>query len=110
MAAAATVEAATSAVKAKLPWLTTPDELTVWALALGLSDEISALLARSFTQEGTSGWHPVWYQAASFAGFGLMVGSINSMAASSFSTSSGGGGGGFGGGGGGGGGGAGGGF
>ena len=36
-----------------LPWLTTPDEAIAWAVALGLSDSVRAVLARSSTAAGT---------------------------------------------------------
>ena len=93
------ISVATLLVQHKLPWLASPDDLTVWAIALGLSDEVSALIARSFERPGGSSWQPGWYQATSFVAFGSMVGAINSMATSSFSTAHSGGGGGFSGGG-----------
>ncbi|HEY2887756.1 MAG TPA: hypothetical protein VGJ17_04015, partial [Candidatus Limnocylindrales bacterium] len=111
---AKTMDGAVAATKSRLPWITTPDLLTVWAVALGLNQEIDGLIRRTFETAGTSGtgaWAPLWF-ASSGGGFGGIGGvsglasSVASIATSSTSSS----GGGFGGGGGGGGGGAGGGF
>ena len=118
-----------------LDWLDTPDQAVVWGTALGLQDEVEAVLERSMEDvtEGTAAtgaYFPVWYTGSSgqsFVGGGRGGGgggifsssgipSIGGMMASlgtigNSPSSSGGGGGGFsGGGGGGGGGGAGGGF
>jgi uncharacterized membrane protein YgcG len=117
--AAPTVTAAVDATQKKLPWITTPDLLTVWAVALGLNTEIDHLIKKTFETEGTAagssglgGWSPIWFSGgssgwsgiASSGGLASAVGSISATASSSS-------GGGFsGGGGGGGGGGAGGGF
>ena len=113
---APTVDAAVDASKAKLPWIKTPDILTVWAVALGLNHEIDALVQRTFATQGTSGsaiWAPLWFSGGSggsswgsIGGAGGIAAAVGSISTSSTSSS----GGGFGGGGGGGGGGAGGGF
>lgn len=109
---APTVSAAVEATKPRLPWITTPDLLTVWAVALGLNHEIDSLIKRTMETQGTTGvgvWTPLWY-SGSFGGGGFssagLAGAVSSIAVSATSSS----GGGFGGGGSGGGGGAGGGF
>ena len=47
-----------------IPWLDSPDQVAVWGYALGLQDEVQALLERSVDvvreQRGTA-WIPVWY-------------------------------------------------
>jgi uncharacterized membrane protein YgcG len=112
---AKTIDGAVAATKSRLPWITTPDLLTVWAVALGLNHEIDGLIRRTFEttgSTGTSAWAPVWFASSGGGGLGDIGGvsglasSVASIATSSTSSS----GGGFGGGGGGGGGGAGGGF
>jgi uncharacterized membrane protein YgcG len=113
---AESVDQAVEGAQQRLPWITTPDLLTVWAVAFGLKDDIDDLIRRTFEtaeRAGTIGWSPAWYfgsshgggGAAAVSGIGAAVGSIAVSA-----SSSGGGGGGFGGGGGGGGGGSSGGF
>jgi uncharacterized membrane protein YgcG len=114
LAQAKTIDGAVQATKSRLPWITTPDLLTVWAVALGLNNEIDGLIKRTFETEGTTGtgvWAPVWFSGSgsSWGGIGGvsgLAGAVASISTSSTSSS----GGGFGGGGGGGGGGAGGGF
>jgi uncharacterized membrane protein YgcG len=123
--------------KSGLAWLETPDRAVAWGTALGLQDEIEAVLARRVedVREGTrsAAWFPVWYHAGGDRGgwgtagaggvapglmsasaipdFGGMMAALGTIGNSPSSSGSGGGGGGFGGGGsGGGGGGAGGGF
>jgi uncharacterized membrane protein YgcG len=107
IARAPTMNEAVAGTRNRLPWITTPDELTVWGVAFGLDATIDALLKRSLASDATpsTGWVPVWYSGAtaSVGDFGGMLGSISTTGVSSS-------GGGFGGGGGGGGGGAGGGF
>ncbi|HEX5240139.1 MAG TPA: TPM domain-containing protein [Candidatus Limnocylindrales bacterium] len=115
---APTVTQAVDATQKKLPWITTPDLLTVWAVALGLNTEIDHLIKKTIDSEGTAagtaglgGWSPVWYSAAAgglggLASTGGLAGMVGSISATATSSS----GGGFSGGGGGGGGGAGGGF
>jgi hypothetical protein len=120
---------------AGLDWLETPDQAVVWATALGLSDQVEDVLARTMDDSrergATIGYLPLWYRGgdgtslasgATGGGGGIFsssgIPSIGGMMAAmgtignapSSSGSGGGGGGGFGGGGGGGGGGAGGGF
>jgi uncharacterized membrane protein len=94
----------------RLPWITTPDLLTVWAVAFGLKDEIDDLIRETFEtaqQTGASVWVPAWYAGSggvsSVGNLSSAIGSIGTTATSSS-------GGGYGGGGGGGGGGSGGGF
>jgi len=71
--------------KLKMPWLETPDALIVWAVALGLADEVGHLVSRSMEDPSSANWHPLWYSgsAASFASFGSSISSINVTAASS---------------------------
>jgi uncharacterized membrane protein YgcG len=71
--------------KLKMPWLETPDALIVWAVALGLADEVGHLISRSVNDPASASWHPAWYagSAASFASFGSSISSINVTAASS---------------------------
>jgi uncharacterized membrane protein YgcG len=104
------VDEAVEHTKSKLPWITTPDLLTVWAVAFGLKDEIDDLIKETFEEAEKSGvttWSPAWYHGSgSVASVGALASSIGSISTTSTSSS----GGGYGGGGGGGGGGAGGGF
>lgn len=115
-----------------VPWLTSADQAAVWSYALGLQDELQALLGRSVDvaqeQRSTTGiWMPDWYPGGmmsasaggtsgmsslslpSFAGMAAALGTIG-LTAGAASGGSGGSGGFSGGGSGGGGGGAGGGF
>jgi len=71
--------------KLKLPWLETPDALIVWAVALGLANEIGDLISRSVSDPASANWHPVWYSgsAASFSSFGSSISSITVTTASS---------------------------
>ena len=105
-----TVDEAVENTKQRLPWITTPDLLTVWAVAFGLKDEIDDLIRETFEtaqQTGATAWSPAWYQGSGGIGsVGSMASSIGSISTSTTSSS----GSGYGGGGGGGGGGAGGGF
>jgi uncharacterized membrane protein YgcG len=105
-----TVDEAVENTKQRLPWITTPDLLTVWAVAFGLKDEIDDLIRETFEtarQTGAVVWSPAWYQGSGGIGsVGSMASSIGSISTSATSSS----GSGYGGGGGGGGGGAGGGF
>ncbi len=79
------VVAAQEHAKLKMPWLETPDALIVWAIALGLADEVGDLIGRSMNDPASAQWHPVWYtgSAASFASFGSSISSITTTAASS---------------------------
>jgi uncharacterized membrane protein YgcG len=105
-----TVDEAVEQTKSKLPWITTPDLLTVWAVAFGLKDEIDDLIRETFEaarKSGSTYWAPAWYSGSGGIGsVGNLASSIGSISTSATSSS----GGGYGGGGGGGGGGAGGGF
>ena len=71
--------------KLKLPWIETPDKLIVWAIALGLADDIGHLISRSVDDPASAAWHPAWYagSAASFSSFGSSISSITTSAASS---------------------------
>jgi uncharacterized membrane protein YgcG len=104
------VTEAVEQTQSKLPWITTPDLLTVWAVAFGLKDEIDDLIRETFEEaEKTGGvvWVPTWYSGSDGVGsVGNLASSIGSISTSATSSS----GGGYGGGGGGGGGGSGGGF
>jgi uncharacterized membrane protein YgcG len=105
-----TVDEAVEQTKTRLPWITTPDLLTVWAVAFGLKDEIDDLIRETFETAKSTGavvWAPMWYSGSDGIGsVGNLANSIGSISTSASSSS----GGGYGGGGGGGGGGAGGGF
>jgi uncharacterized membrane protein YgcG len=111
IANAQTLDAAVESTKRRLPWVTTPDLLTVWAVALGLNDEVDKLIRESFAADqsaGRTGWSPLWFSGASwgsggFLGFGGggLAGAVASVSVSSTSGSGGGFGGGFSGGGGG---------
>lgn len=105
-----TVDEAVEQTKSRLPWITTPDLLTVWAVAFGLKDEIDDLIKETFETAQRSGagvWSPAWYSGSGgVSSVGSLASSIGSISTSATSSS----GGGYGGGGGGGGGGAGGGF
>jgi len=99
-----------------LPWVDTPDQALVWGVALGLHDEVEAVLARSMAAVATAGaggaWFPAWYGASSGLGagssgwpaalpdFGGMFAALDSLGSSASASGSGGfsGGGGFGGG------------
>jgi uncharacterized membrane protein YgcG len=108
--AAHSVEEAVERTHTKLPWITTPDLLTVWAVAFGLRDEIDDLIRETFEtaqRAGTAAWAPLWFSGTDGLGsVGSLASSVGSISTAATSSS----GGGFGGGGGGGGGGAGGGF
>lgn len=112
MANAPTVEVAVEATKRRLPWITTPDVLTVWAVALGLNAEIDRLIKQTLEADhaaGRTGWVPLWFAApggfgsiGSVSGLAATVASVGASAASSGGSGFGGGGGfggGFGGGG-----------
>ena len=105
-----TVDEAVEQTKSRLPWITTPDLLTVWAVAFGLKDEIDDLIKETFEtaqQSGSMVWAPAWYAASGgISSVGNLASSIGSMSTTPSSSS----GSGYGGGGGGGGGGSGGGF
>jgi uncharacterized membrane protein YgcG len=105
-----TVDEAVEQTKTRLPWITTPDLLTVWAVAFGLKDEIDDLIRETFEtaqQTGSAVWLPLWYSGSGgVSSVGNLASSIGSISTSATSSS----GSGYGGGGGGGGGGAGGGF
>ncbi|HLX34043.1 MAG TPA: TPM domain-containing protein [Candidatus Limnocylindrales bacterium] len=103
----ATIDQAVVRTTSRLPWITTPDELTVWAVALGLKSEIDQLIKQTFQANPQGGWAPIWFVGSGgFASVGDMGSMLSSISTTSASSS----GGGYGGGGGGGGGGAGGGF
>jgi hypothetical protein len=106
---AGTVDEAVEHAQSRLPWITTPDLLTVWAVAFGLKDEIDALIRKTFEQAqqaGLSSWSPAWFVGGSpgsggfsaVSGIGAAVGSISTSATSSSGSGFGGGGSGGGGG------------
>ena len=108
IAQADTIDHAVAKTTTRLPWITTPDELTVWAVALGLKDEVDGLIKQSFEASHSGGtiWAPLWFSGG--GGFGdvggvanlsSMIGSISTTAASSSGSGFSGGGGGGGGGG-----------
>jgi uncharacterized membrane protein YgcG len=105
---ARTIGQAVERTTSRLPWITTPDELTVWAVALGLKSEVDHLIKETFREDPQGGgWAPIWFVGTS--GFGS-IGDVGSMLSSISTTSASSSGGGYGGGSSGGGGGAGGGF
>jgi uncharacterized membrane protein YgcG len=90
MAASHSVDEAVEKTKSRLPWITTPDLLTVWAVAFGLKDEIDDLIKETFAQAqatGVVGWSPLWYAGSdglgSVSNMSSMIGSIGTTAASS---------------------------
>jgi uncharacterized membrane protein len=106
---AGNVNEAVEHAQSRLPWITTPDLLTVWAVAFGLKDEIDALIRKTFEQAQQAGlntWSPAWFIGSSpgsgsfsaVSGIGAAVGSISATASSSSGGGFGGGGSGGGGG------------
>ena len=87
MRQAPNIDSAVATAQPRLPWIGTPDELAVWATALGLRKEVDDLFKRSLDDTGrsASGWSPAWYVggAGSVANFGSVVGSISTTSASS---------------------------
>ena len=90
MAASHSVDEAVEKTKSRLPWITTPDLLTVWAVAFGLKDEIDDLIKETFAQAQATGvafWSPLWFAGSdgmsSVSGVSSMIGSIGTTAASS---------------------------
>jgi uncharacterized membrane protein YgcG len=77
--------------EAKLDWLDTPDQVVVWATALGLQEEIEGVFKRSLEdlRPGHSAsvvpWFPVWYQTSSGSAF--LGGVAGGSGASLFSNS-----------------------
>ena len=105
MAASHSVDEAVEKTRTRLPWITTPDLLTVWAVAFGLKDEIDDLIKETFAQAQATGvgvWSPLWYSGSdglgSVSNMSSMIGSIGTTAASSSGSGYGGGGSGGGGG------------
>lgn len=105
MKAAHSVDEAVQRAQTRLPWITTPDLLTVWAVAFGLKDEVDDLIRETFEtaqRTGATAWSPVWYSGSggvsSVGNLSGMIGSIGTSAASSSGSGYGGGGGGGGGG------------
>jgi uncharacterized membrane protein YgcG len=107
MAQSKTIDQAVQRTTSRLPWITTPDELTVWAVALGLKHDVDKLIKETFAEQRDGGWVPLWYLGA--GGFGS-IGNVTNMLSSISTTSASSSGSGYGGGSSGGGGGAGGGF
>jgi uncharacterized membrane protein YgcG len=86
MAASHTVDEAVEKTRTRLPWITTPDLLTVWAVAFGLKSEIDHLIKETLAaarSTGATAWAPVWYSGGSIDSVSSMVGSIGTTAASS---------------------------
>jgi len=87
MRQAPNIDSAVATAQPRLPWIGTPDELAVWATALGLRKEVDDLFKRSLDDTGrsASGWSPAWYVggAGSVANFGSVIGSISTTSASS---------------------------
>jgi uncharacterized membrane protein YgcG len=85
----------TEAVKARaLPWVTTPDQIMAWGVALGLNDEIQAVLGRSMgIDEGepaesiATRWYPQWWLSETSHGHSGTPGHAASSASGLFSAS-----------------------
>ena len=107
MAESKTIDQAVQRTTSRLPWITTPDELTVWAVALGLKNDVDKLIKETFAEQRDGAWVPLWYLGS--GGFGS-IGNVTNMLSSISTTSASASGSGYGGGSSGGGGGAGGGF
>jgi hypothetical protein len=66
--------------EAGLPWLETPDQAVVWATALGLHQEIEAVLGRSLDDERDGRvapggvWMPSWYGTSGSGSSGFVAG------------------------------------
>jgi uncharacterized membrane protein YgcG len=85
MAGSHSVGEAVEKTRTKLPWITTPDLLTVWAVAFGLKHEIDHLIKETFVAAKATGaavWAPTWYSGGSIDSVGSMVSSISTTAAS----------------------------
>jgi uncharacterized membrane protein YgcG len=88
MKAAHTVDEAVSRAQTRLPWITTPDLLTVWAVAFGLKDEVDDLIKETFEtarQTGANVWVPAWYSGS---GGVSSVGNLSSAMSSIGTTAS----------------------
>ena len=87
MREAATIESAVAEAQPRLPWIGTPDELAVWATALGLRKEIDDLFKRSLDDTGRLAVRLVAglvrRRGRSVASFGSVIGSISTSGASS---------------------------
>ena len=90
MKAAHTVDEAVSRTQSRLPWITTPDLLTVWAVAFGLKDEVDDLIKETFETAGQTGstvWAPAWYSGSggvsSVGNLSSAISSIGTTASSS---------------------------
>ena len=87
MAMAASITEVPEAVD--LTWLETPDQVAVWATALGLTGVLGDLLERSATQEPSSGlyYSPLWYRAWPAGSGGSQGGGFGGFAPGRFSSS-----------------------
>lgn len=90
MKAAHTVDEAVTRTQTRLPWITTPDLLTVWAVAFGLRDEVDDLIRETFEtarQTGATVWAPAWYSGSggvsSVGNLSSAISSIGTTASSS---------------------------
>jgi uncharacterized membrane protein len=84
MAQAQTIDQAVQRTTSRLPWITTPDELTVWAVALGLKNEVDKLIKETFAERRDGAWVPLWYVGS--GGFGS-IGNVTNMLSSITTTS-----------------------
>ena len=86
-----TVDEAMAKTQTRLPWITTPDLLTVWAVAFGLKDEIDDLIKSTFEEAARSGaaaWSPAWYGGSDgISSVGNLSSSIASISTSATSSS-----------------------
>lgn len=90
MKAAHSVDEAVARTQSRLPWITTPDLLTVWAVAFGLKDEVDDLIKETFEtarQTGGTVWSPAWYSGSggvsSVGNLSSAISSIGTTASSS---------------------------
>ena len=91
MKAAHTVDEAVVKTQSRLPWITTPDLLTVWAVAFGLKDEIDDLIKATFAEAARTGsevWAPAWYSGSDgLSSVGNLASSVSSISTSATSSS-----------------------
>lgn len=85
------VNEAVEQTKTRLPWISTPDLLTVWAVAFGLKDEIDDLIKATFAeaaQTGARAWSPTWYSGSDgMSSVGNLASSVSSISTSATSSS-----------------------
>jgi uncharacterized membrane protein YgcG len=92
MKASKTIDEAVQKSTSRLPWITTPDELTVWAVALGLKHDVDHLIKETFRSardgSGNGAWAPIWYSGSGGVGsIGDVTGMLSSISTTSASSS-----------------------